>query len=94
MLSLASTPFAGSSRLECYRESFVNDQSLIPPFDETNAFEGTDPTSKYMFVFFVFQISCFVCKYMYLYISTLYAYIAAAIYIYTIYIYIYIFMHI
>ena len=54
MLSLASTPFAGSSRLEYYGESFVNDQSPIPPFDETTAFEGTDPTSKYMFVFFCF----------------------------------------
>ena len=51
MLPLASTPFAGSSRLEYYGESFVNDQSPIPPFHETNAFEGTNPTSKYMFVF-------------------------------------------
>ena len=75
MLSLASTPFAGSSRLECYRESFVNDQSPIPPFDETNAFEGTDPTSKYMFVFSFSKLVVLFVD-IYIYISCIYIHIS------------------
>ena len=51
-------------------------------------------------LFFVFQISCFVCRYIYIYQLLyiyvyqlyIYIYIAAIIYIYTIYIYIYIFI--